>query len=128
MVSTPSSPRVTTRLGEPISPRTFRQVHANQLIFNRIREEGIDINGNDALIDAVWAGRQHCNGFGWDDAATTLVQLIRSGDIDTLETLLTCTNESSYRLLTLSPFVTHYSTTEITAESRRATHGRVQYG
>lgn len=54
MVSTPSSPRVTTRLGEPISPHTFRQAHANQLIFNRIREEGIDINGNDALIDAVW--------------------------------------------------------------------------
>jgi hypothetical protein len=31
-------------------------------------------------------------------------------------------------VLTLSPFITHYSTPEIDAETRRATRGKVQYG
>jgi len=119
--------RVTTRLGEPISPRTFRQVHANRLLFRRIRDEGIDITGDD-LVDSIWRSRQQCNGPGWDDAADTLVQLIRAGDLDTLETMLTSTDQLSYQVLTLSPFITHYSTPEITAETRRVTRGMVQYG
>lgn len=128
MDSTPSSPRLTTGLGEPISPRTFRQAYANRMIFARIREEGIDITGDDELVNSVWRSRSHCNGDGWDDAADTLVQLIRSGDLDALEIMLTSTDQSSHQLLTLSPFVTHYSTPEIDAETRRATRGKVQYG
>lgn len=69
-----------------------------------------------------------CNGFDWDDAAAKLVQLIRIGDIVTLETMLTITDRSSYHVLTLSPSITHYSTPEITAETRRATRGEVEYG
>lgn len=120
--------RVTTRLGEPISPRTFRQVHANRLIFRRIRDEGIDITGDDELMNSVFLAREQCNGPGWDDAADTLVQLILAGDLDTLETMLNSTDQSSYQVLTLSPFITHYSTPEITAETRRVTRGMVQYG
>lgn len=127
MTMTPVRSRVTTRLGEPISPRTFRQVHANRLIFRRIRDEGIDITGDD-LVDSIWRSRQQCNGPGWDDAADTLVQLIRAGDLDTLETMLTSTDQLSYQVLTLSPFITHYSTPEITAETRLVTRGMVQYG
>lgn len=128
MDTTPSSPRVVTHVGQSVSPRTFRQVYANRLIFNRIREEGIDITGDDDLVNSVWRSRSHCNGNGWDDAADRLVKLIRSGDLDTLETMLTNTDQSSYQVLTLNPFITHYSTPEITAETRRATRGKVQYG
>jgi hypothetical protein len=42
--------------------------------------------------------------------------------------MLTSTDQSSYQVLTLSPFITHYSTPEIDAETRRATRGKVQYG
>lgn len=124
----PSSPRATTGLGEPISPRTFRQVHAHTLIFARIRREGIDITGDDKLVKSVCAARKQCNGNGWGDAADMLVQLIRAGDLGTLESLLTSTDQSSHQMLTLSPFITHYSTPEIAAETRRATRGKVQYG
>lgn len=127
MDTTPSSPRVTTGLGEPISPRTLRQVYANRVIFNRIRREGIDITSDDDLVNSVWSAREHCTGISWDDAAGTLVQLIRAGDLDALESLLTSTDPSSYEILTLSPFITHYSTPEITAETRRATRGKVRY-
>lgn len=128
MDSMPSSPRATARVGEPISPRTFRQVHTHKLVFDRIRREGIDITGDDELVNSVWRSSSHCNGDGWNDAAATLVQLIRAGDIDTLESMLTSTAPSSYQVLTLSPFITHYSTPEITAKSRRATRNKVQYG
>jgi hypothetical protein len=128
MNTTPSNPRATARVGEPISPRTFRPVYANRMIFARIRREGIDITGDDDLVNSVWSARKHCTGLGWDDAADTLVQLIRAGDLDALETMLTSTDQSSYQVLTLSPFITHYSTPEIDAETRRATRGKVQYG
>lgn len=128
MDSMPSSPRATARVGEPISPRTFRQVHAHKLIFARIRREGIDITGDDDLVESVWRSRSQCNGDGWDDAADTLAQLIRAGNLDTLESLLTSTDPSFYQVLALSPFITHYSTPEIASEARRATRGKVQYG
>jgi hypothetical protein len=80
----PSSPRATARVGEPISPRTFRQVYANRIIFARIRREGIDITGDDELVNSVWSAREHCGGGGWDGAAATLVKLIRAGDLDSL--------------------------------------------
>jgi hypothetical protein len=128
MCTMPPSPRATTGQGEPISPRTFRQVHAHKLIFARIRREGIDITEYADLVNSVRSASKQCNGDGWDDTADTLVQLIRSGDIDTLESLLTSTDKSSYQVLTLSSFITHYSTPEIAAESRRATRGKIQYG
>lgn len=128
MDMTPPRPRVSTSPGEPISPRTFRQVHAHKLIFDRIRREGIAITEDAGLVESVWRSRSHCNGSGWDDAADTLVQLLRTGDIDALETLLTSTDRSSHQMLTLSPFITHYSTPAITAEARRITRGMVQYG
>lgn len=128
MDTTPSSPRVTTSLGEPISPRALRQVYANRLIFDRIREEDIDITGDDDLVNSVWSAREHCTGPGWGDVAATLVQLIRAGNLDTLESMLTSTDQPSYRVLTLSPFIARYSTPEITAEARRATRGKIQYG
>lgn len=128
MDTTPSSPRVTTHVGEPLSPRTLRQVYANRMIFARIRREGIDITEDTSLVESVWRSRSHCNGDGWDDAADTLVQLIRAGDIDILETILTSTDQSFYQMLTLSPFVTYYSTPEIAAETRRATRGKTLYG
>jgi hypothetical protein len=53
----PSSPRATARVGEPISPRTFRQVYANRIIFARIRREGIDITGDDELVNSVSSWR-----------------------------------------------------------------------
>jgi len=128
MNTTPSNFRATARVGEPISPRTFRQVHSHRLIFDRIRREDIDITEHASLVESVWRSRSHCNGDGWDDAADTLVQLIRAGDLDALETMLTSTDQSSHQMLTLSPFVTHYSSPEIDAEARRATRGKVQYG
>lgn len=128
MDTTPSSPRATARVGEPVSPRTFRQVYANRLIFNRIREDGIDITEDAGLVNSVLSAREHCAGPGWDDVAAMLVQLIRAGDLDTLESLLTSTDQLSYQVLTLSPFITHFSTPEIATEARRATRGKVQYG
>lgn len=128
MDTTPSSPRVTSRVGEPVSPRTVRQVYANLLVFDRIRREDIDITGDDDLVESVWSAREHCNGDGWDDAARKLCELIRSGDLDTLEAMLTSTDQSSYQVLTLSPFITHYSTPGIAAKTRRATRSKVPYG
>lgn len=128
MDMTPPGPRAATSPGEPVSPRTFRQVHAHNLIFDRIRREGIDITEDAGLVESVWRSRSHCNGGGWADAADTLVQLLRTGDIDALETLLISTDRSSHQMLTLSPFITHYSTPEIAAETRRVTRGIVQYG
>lgn len=128
MNTTPSNFRATARVGEPISPRTFRQVHSHRLIFDRIRREDIDITEHASLVESVWRSRSHCNGNGWGDAADMLVQLIRAGDLGTLESLLTSTDQSSHQMLTLSPFVTHYSSPEIAAETRRATRGKVQYG
>lgn len=128
MNTTPSNFRATARVGEPISPRTFRQVHSHRLIFDRIRREDIDITEHAGLVESVWRSRSHCNGDGWDDAADTLVQLIPAGDLDTLETMLTSMDQSSYQVLTLSPFITHYGTPEITAQTRRATRDKVQYG
>ncbi|MGO1320886.1 MAG: hypothetical protein ACTH1D_11775 [Mycobacteriaceae bacterium] len=111
------------------SPRVHsRQVHAHKLIFARIRREGIDITEDAGLVESVRRSSSYCNGDGWDDAADTLVQLIRSGDLDALETMLISTDQSSYQVLTLSPFITHYSTPEITAETRKATRDKVQYG
>lgn len=128
MSTMPPSPRATTGQGEPISPRTFRQVHAHKLIFARIRREGIDITEDADLVNSVWWSHGQCHGFGWDGAADTLVQLIQAGDLDTLETMLTSMDQSSYQVLTLSPFITHYGTPEITAQTRRATRDKVQYG
>ncbi|AWT25196.1 hypothetical protein Csp1_03720 [Corynebacterium provencense] len=117
-----------TRVGKPVSPRTFRQVHAHKLIFDRIRREGIDITEDAGLVDSVCSARKQCNGNGWEDAARKLCQLIRAGDLGALEKLLTSTDQSSHQVLTLSPFMTRYSTPEITAETRRATRGKTLYG